>query len=184
MTQPDAQPALERPRKSARSSEIVLTTIYEDHRAEIFAFLVRTTRDRESAEDILQETFIRLIREVRAGRMPSKVRPWLYRVAANAAISRSRRGASLIRLLPRLVERGEPAQPEGEFLRAERDAALHAALGSLSAEGRVALVLAAQGFDGRQIAASIGRTEGATRTLMCRSRIQLRLLLEAAEGQA
>jgi hypothetical protein len=45
-------------------------------------------------------------------------------------------------------------------------------------------LLAAQGFDGREIAASIGRTEGATRTLMCRSRIKLRLLLEAAEGQS
>jgi RNA polymerase sigma factor (sigma-70 family) len=116
--------------------------------------------------------------------MPERVRPWLYRAASNAAISRSRRRTSLTRLLPRLLERAEPARPEGETLRVERDAELHLALATLEPDGRAALLLAAQGFDGREIAASIGRTEAATRTLMCRSRIKLRLLLEAAEGQS
>jgi RNA polymerase sigma factor (sigma-70 family) len=116
--------------------------------------------------------------------MPDEVRPWLYRVAANAAISRSRHGAVWNRLVPRLLDRREPAHPEAEFLRTERDAELHQALANLPADARAALLLAAQGFDGQEIAASIGRTEGATRTLMSRSRAQLRLVLEAGEGRA
>jgi RNA polymerase sigma-70 factor (ECF subfamily) len=178
----EAQPALERLRGGTRSDEVELTALYEAHRAEILGFLVRMTRDREAAEDLLQETFIRLIREGRAGRMPDEVRPWLYRVAANAAISRSRHGAVWTRLVPRLLDRREPGMPDREFLRTERDAELHAALGGLPADARAALLLAAQGFDGQEIAKSIGRTEGATRTLMCRARAQLRLVLEAAEG--
>lgn len=180
----DSRPTLGRPRIGGRAEEAVLTAIYEQRRAEIFAFLVRMTHDRDVAEELLQDTFIRLIREARAGRMPDEVRPWLYRVAANAAISRARRGAIWHRLLPRLVDRSEPVRPEGEALRVERESDLGAALAQLPPDSRAALVLAAQGFDGREIAASIGRTEGATRTLLCRSRVQLRLILEAMEVQA
>jgi RNA polymerase sigma-70 factor (ECF subfamily) len=179
----DGPPVLQRVGGRAGSDEVALTAIYEAHRAELLAFLVRMTGEREAAEDLLQETFIRLIREARAGHTPDKARPWLYRVAANAAISRHRRGAIWTRLLPRLVDRREPAAPESEALRFERESELHTALAKLPPDGRAALLLAAQGLDGHEIAASIGRTEGATRTLLCRSRVQLRLVLEAAEGQ-
>jgi RNA polymerase sigma-70 factor (ECF subfamily) len=180
----EAPPALERLRGRAVVGEVELTRLYEAHRGEVFAFLIRMCRDRETAEDLLQETFIRLIREARAGRMPDEVRPWLYRVAANAAISRGRRGAVWTRLAPRLVERRVPDAPETEFLRTERDTELQAALARLKPDARAALLLAAQGFEGHEIAASIGRTEGATRTLLCRSRAQLRVILEAGEVQA
>lgn len=179
----DAQLALERLRGGAHSDELALTALYEAHRSELFAFLLRMTRDREAAEDLLQEAFIRLIREARAGRLPDAVRPWLYRVASNAAISRVRHGAVWTRLLPRLIDRREPVRPESELLRAERETELHTALAELPPDGRAALLLAAQGFDGREIAASIGRTEGATRTLLCRSRVRLRLVLEAEEWE-
>ena len=79
------------------------------------------------------------------------------------------------------LDRSEPVRPEGETLRVERDSELHVALAALAPDGRAALLLAAQGFAGSEIAASIGRTEGATRTLMCRARVQLRQLLDAAE---
>jgi RNA polymerase sigma-70 factor, ECF subfamily len=180
----DSQPALERLRGGAHSDGLALTALYEAHRAELLGFLLKMTRDREAAEDLLQETFIRLIREARAGRLPDAVRPWLYRVAANAAISRSRHGAVWNRLVPRLVDRREPERPDAELLRAERDTELHAALASLPPDGRAALLLAAQGFNGHEIATSIGRTEGATRTLLCRSRVRLRLALDPAEEQA
>jgi RNA polymerase sigma-70 factor (ECF subfamily) len=179
----DAEPALERLRAGARSDEVALTALYETHRAELFSFLLHMTRDREAAEDLLQEAFIRLIREARSGRLPDAVRPWLYRVATNAAISRARHGAVWNRLVPRLVDRREPLGPESAALRAERATELHTAVAELPPDGRAALLLAAQGFDGREIAASIGRTEGATRTLLCRSRVRLRLVLEAEEGE-
>ena len=176
--------AVLQPVRSARAStDGALAIIYAERRTELFGFLVGMTRDREAAEELLQDTFVRLIRETRAGRPPSDVRPWLYRVAANAAISRGRRGRVALRALPRLFERPEVAPPEGEILRREQHAALRATLANLAPDGRAALLLAAQGFDGREIAAAIGRSEGATRTLLCRSRVRLRLLLETGEGQ-
>jgi len=181
-TAPDEPPpALERARASARVDEAALAAIYEERRGELLAFLVGMTRDAGVAEDLLQDTFLRLIREARAGRMPDDVRPWLYRVAANAAIDRGRRGTALLRLLPRLLERGDPPRPESEFLRSERDAELHAALAHLAPDRRAAVLLAARGFSGAEVAGLIGRTDGATRTLLCRARLELRGILEATE---
>lgn len=168
---------------AAPADELELSELYLQHRGEILAFLLPMTRDSDAAEDILQEAFIRLIREARADRMPDNVRAWLYRVAANLAISRGRRMATWFRIVPRLLERGEPPRPETEFLRREQDEELHAALGRLQPDGRAALLLAAQGFSGHEIAALIGKSETATRTLLYRSRIELRRLAEAAEVQ-
>jgi RNA polymerase sigma factor (sigma-70 family) len=163
--------------------EAALAAIYETRRGELLAFLVGMTRDVEVAEDLLQDAFLRLIREARAGRMPDDVRPWLYRVAANAAIDRGRRGSRLVRLLPRLLDRREPDRPESQVLGSERDAELHAALSRLAPDRRAALLLAARGFSGAEIAASLGRTELATRSLLCRARVELRGVIEASEAQ-
>jgi RNA polymerase sigma-70 factor (ECF subfamily) len=183
-TAPDEQrPALERARPAARADEAELAAIYEARRGELLAFLVGMTRDLDEAEDLLQQTFVTLVREARAGRMPNDVRPWLYRVAANAAITRRRRFATWTRLVPRLLDRGQPDRPEGVALRSERHAELYTALAHLRPDGRAALLLAARGFTGHEIAASIGRSEGATRILMCRARLQLRGLLDTPEGR-
>jgi RNA polymerase sigma-70 factor, ECF subfamily len=177
----DDPPTLEPARAAPRSDEVELATIYEERRGELLAFLVGMTRDVDVAEDLLQDAFLRLVREARAGRMPEQVRPWLYRTAANAAIDRGRRSSALGRLLPRLFERTDPPAPEGEALRSERDATLHAALARLAPDRRAALLLAARGFSGAEVASTLGRTEGATRTLLCRARLELRGLLEPAE---
>lgn len=60
---------------------------------------------------------------------------------------------------------------------------LHAALGRLAPDRRAALLLAARGFSGHEVAGllGLGRTEGATRTLLCRARLDLRSVLDAAE---
>jgi len=177
----EAPPALERARPTARADEVELASIYEERRGELFAFLLGMTRDPDVAEDVLQDTFLKLVREARAGRMPDEVRPWLYRTAANAAIDRGRRGATLARLLPRLLDRSDPPRPESEVLRSERDAELHAALAHLDPDRRAALLLAARGFSGYEVAGLLGRSEGATRTLLCRARLELRGILEATE---
>lgn len=177
----EGQPALERPRPTVRADEAELAAIYEARRGEVYAFLLRMTHDPDEADDLVQETFIKLVREARAGRMPDEVRAWLYKVAANAAISRKRRSATWGRLVPRLLDRGEPERPEGEVVRHERDAAVLRVLDRLGPEARAALLMAAQGFSGHEIAEALKKSDGATRTLMCRARVDLRRMLASAE---
>ena len=70
---------------------------------------------------------------------------------------------------------------EVEVLRRDTGEALVAALGILTDDARTALVMAANGYSGREIADALGRTETATRTLMFRARERLRTFL-VAEG--
>jgi RNA polymerase sigma-70 factor (ECF subfamily) len=149
---------------------------WQAHHGELFGFLHRSTRDASAAEDLLQETFLRLTREARAGRMPGLVRPWLFRVAGNLAVSRARRGSTALRWLQRQVdpESRTAESPESRTVRHESSTDLAAALGHLAPAARSALLLASEGFSGAEIAAAIGRSDAATRTLMCRARLQLR----------
>ncbi len=159
---------------------------WSDHHGEIFAFLVRTTRDPEVAEDLLQEAFLRLTREARADRLPDNTRAWLYRVGANLATSRGRRLAAAARGIARL---GRPPSllpsenlPEQGYLHREGRADLMRVLADLDPAARAALLMASEGFSGADIAAAIGRSEAATRTLLCRTRLRVRGRLESPEA--
>jgi len=156
------------------------------HHGELYGFLSRSTRDQAAAEDLLQDTFLRLTKEARAGRMPGLVRPWLFRVAANLAVSRARRGTTALRWLQRQVdpESRRAESPESRTVRHEAAADMAAALAGLSPDARTALLLASQGFTGVEIAAAIGRSDGATRTLMSRARLRLRTELVTRGGRA
>jgi RNA polymerase sigma-70 factor (ECF subfamily) len=150
---------------------------YERHAAEVHGFLVRTVRNVDVAADLLADAFTKLLVEERGGRWPNHPRPWLYRVASNLAMSRGRRlqvAARVDRVLQARHRDHVSDSPDAEVLRREHRGDLDRALGLLGADARVALLLAAQGFDGATIALMIGRTEAATRTLMCRSRMRLR----------
>lgn len=162
-----------------------VTSAFELYHAELYSFLRRSTRDESAAEDLLQEAFLRLTREVDAGRTPEHLRGWLYRVASNLVISRGRRRVTALDWLSRY---GRPAatetfdSPETDVLARERSSSLEAAMATLPDETRMALLLSADGFSGEEIAAAIGRSHGATRTLLSRARVQVRFELEQRGG--
>ncbi len=155
--------------------------IYESEHAGLFRFIKGVVRDQEQAEDILQEAFLRLVAELRAGPEPDNVHAWLYRVATNLAISRGRRTQTMLRHLPELALLRHAVSPERQVLEAERDEALRTALGSLPLETRAAVVLASNGFTAREIGEALGRSEGAVRMLVSRGRLRLRGLIAAAD---
>ena len=158
-----------------------VTTAFHTHGDELFRVLARTTRDDAEAEDLVQEAFLRLAQEARGGRAPEQVGAWLFRVASNLAMSRFRRRSVARRFLSRFgsAELGDMASsPEAIVIRRENGAAMERALRSLPADARAALVLAGEGFSGREIANSIRRSEAATRTLVCRARMKVRAELE------
>ena len=153
---------------------------YERHAAEINGFLVRAVRDVDVAADLLADAFTKLLIEERGNRWPDQPRAWLYRVASNLVMSRGRhlQVATRIDRVLHAQERDRVSDsPHVEVMRRERRSDLDRALAALGVDARTALLLAAQGFDGATIATTIGRTEVATRTLMCRSRLKLRELL-------
>ena len=61
------------------------------HRGPLFTFLVRMTGDREKAEDLAQETFLRLVKGAAAWEHRARFQTWLYTIARNLCVDQSRR---------------------------------------------------------------------------------------------
>ena len=89
-------------------------------------------------------------------------------------MSRARHNQVVDRYAPALYDRRVGGSPEDEVLRRERDALIRDALASLSETDRAAVVMAAEGYRGPEIARALARTQAATRTLLCRARTRLR----------
>jgi DNA-directed RNA polymerase specialized sigma24 family protein len=89
-------------------------------------------------------------------------------------VSRGRRLRTAQRFLSRLIDRRVQESPEASVAGAEIRSDLLDALAALPADGRIALVMAAHGSTGQEIAAALGKSETATRTALYRARIRLR----------
>lgn len=160
------------------TTELLLTDAYEANHAALVRRLTAITRDPGDAEDLVHEAYIRLAVEVDAGRSPDDAAAWLYRVSWNLAMSRGRHRTVVDRRNAELPRPSSPSEPDRTVIAHETHAALAAALEELSSSEREALVLAAEGYHGDEVADAIGRTLGATRTLLCRARAKLRAQLD------
>jgi RNA polymerase sigma factor (sigma-70 family) len=167
--------------EATASRDDIVADAFIRHEAALLRYVTARTRDADAAADVAHEAFLRLLQEAQAGRTPREPLAWLQRVALNLVISGARRTAVAERFEPRLRPSAASYEtPEVAALVTERDAILNDALTTLEPTERQAIVLAARGFGGREIAARIGRTEGATRTLICRARSRLRADLREA----
>lgn len=57
--------------------------IVEKYKRQVFAFIVRMVNERETAEDLFQETWLRVIRSARGFRGDAKISTWLFQIALN-----------------------------------------------------------------------------------------------------
>jgi len=160
----------------AARSAIVLGA-FQEHAGKLTSFAFGMTRDRDVADDLVQETFLRLVKELAADRTPDNIAAWLFRVCSNLALSRGRRVGVAQRFLRAARRDADELPADIETLRRETNGALLAALATVPADARAALLMAAQGFNGREIADALGRSEVATRTMMFRAREKLRIVL-------
>ena len=154
--------------------DVVIEKAFEDHEAAIRRRALRLTRDADVAADITQEAFLRLFVEAQAGRLPENIEAWLYRTSANLVISRGRRAEVARRYAPRLLCDDRPSQPDEVVLRQEECEVLMAAVATLPGRDGLAVVMAAQGATGQQIASKLELSHVATRALLYRARMRLR----------
>jgi RNA polymerase sigma-70 factor (ECF subfamily) len=158
----------------------IVEAAFTEHRGSLVRHLTFVTRDADAAEDLAQEAFLRLAREIETGRCPDDLGAWLHRVGTNLAMSRGRHLQVVDRREHELSRPSEPDGPEHVVISGELTLAVCAVLAQMSGTERRALTLAANGFRGNEIAATIGRSPGATRTLLCRARAKIREQLQVA----
>lgn len=67
------------------------TYLVDKHKDMAFSVALRIVRNREDAEEIVQDAFVKAYQNMDAFRNKSKFSTWLYRIVFNAAISRTRK---------------------------------------------------------------------------------------------
>jgi RNA polymerase sigma-70 factor (ECF subfamily) len=148
--------------------------LYTDYQRPVLAYLTRLVSDRETAEDLCQETFIKALRGWESRDPTASVVAWLYRIATNTAYDHLRRQRR-IRFTP-LVDTDEP-NADGMPLEShldEREPVLRA-LAQLPAMYRLPLVL--HSYEGRstqEIADTLGVSNSAVKTRLFRARERFR----------
>lgn len=170
-------------RRAALGDSAAFRVLADAHVSRIMNFAFRLLHDRSEAEDVAQETFVRLWKE--AGRYEPKasVSAWLHRIAHNLCIDRLRRR----REHPSDELDGERASQEpGSLLDRKRAAsAVEHALASLPDRQRAAIALVHyQGLSNVETAEILEISVDALESLLARGRRTLRELLKdyRAEG--
>ena len=143
----------------------------------VWAYLARVTGDRTLAEDLLQEAFYRFLRAGTVYESESHRRNSLYRIATNLAVDARRR--SLLRATSNAAGDEIERVPGGTTTAAtERKTDLTRALSQMKPRERAMLWLAyAEGASHREIAKTLGLTEGSLKPLLFRARRKLAGLL-------
>ncbi len=65
--------------------------LVQRHRARVFAFVLRLTQERSRAEDVLQETWLRVVRGAASYTPTAKFTTWVYTIARNLCVDGARR---------------------------------------------------------------------------------------------
>lgn len=169
----------------ADASEVALAMTEDEFRAfydrtsrPLWAYLSRISGDRQIAEDLLQETYYRLLRANVSFESETHRRNYLYRVATNLVHDNRRR---LKPAIDEAVDAGDIASPAHEA-DAETRTDVRRALGHLKPRERALLWLAyAHGSSHAEIATVLGLKTGSIKLLLFRARRKMARILE---GQA
>ncbi|MCC7023668.1 MAG: sigma-70 family RNA polymerase sigma factor [Thermomicrobiales bacterium] len=168
-----------------------LGVLYDRHANVVFALLTRILGDREGAEDLLQEVFLRAWQQARTyDEARGAVRCWLNGIAHNLALNEVRRRGRRPRIWRRAggEEDGSDAYiacidpapgPDSHACSRVRDVGMAQALEQLPRAQRDVLALYAAGFSQSEIAAKLGEPLGTVKSRMRRALCQLRESLPA-----
>ena len=160
--------------------------LVDAYSSKIYRLAVKMLPQQQDAEDILQETFLKAYRGIKAFDGRSKISTWLFRIATNEALMVLRRKhpdfLSLDEPLDTEDGEQEPIQivdwcclPEREFLSDESKEKLDAAVQRLPESLRVVFLLRdINDLSTQETADVLGLSETAVKTRLSRARLRLR----------
>ena len=162
--------------------------VVREHSARVYRLAYRLSGNAQDAEDLTQETFVRVFRSL-ADYTPGTFEGWLHRITTNLFLDLVRRRQRIrFDALPEDTERlpGRAPSPEQVYADTHLDPQIQAALDALPPDFRVAVVLCdIEGLTYEEIAATLGIKLGTVRSRIHRGRVQLRdALAHLAPGTA
>lgn len=171
--------------------------LFDRHKAPILRYCYRYCGHQALAEELAQDTFVRVY-QAAPGYLPEALfRTWLYKIATNVCLNELRRPHYRHQFesldpapdsqgdLPRReIAADNASRPEKRQEREEQQRLVHGAIAQLSGEQRAALLLRVdQDFSYREIGRQLGRSENQVKTLIHRGRRKLKEALSAYFGE-
>jgi RNA polymerase sigma-70 factor, ECF subfamily len=162
----------------AEGDRQALAAVYARYSPGIYGYIRNIVRDRDEAEDLTQQVFLKLMTVRRGSSMRGDFAPWLLRVARNTALDSLRRKRRTLLLDPHEWTPGGVA-PDQDARRSLEDA-----LATLSRGQRDVLVLRdVVGLTPREAGRYLGKSDGAVHMLHHRARCTVRDHLSGCESR-
>lgn len=167
-----------------------LASIVEKYGKLVYRLAIQITKNHEDANDVMQETFLKVYESIEGFRKESAFETWLYRIIVNQALNlvrrRDRRRESSLsdenEIDPRFNLRGSsgyPNSPHDDVEKKELQKWVTQAVDSLPAKHRTVVILHEfEGFTHPQIATILNCSEGTVRSRLHYARRKLRDLLK------
>ncbi|MEO6879375.1 MAG: RNA polymerase sigma factor SigE [Mycobacteriaceae bacterium] len=156
--------------------------VVRQHADRTYRLAYRLSGNAQDAEDLTQETFIRVFRSL-STYQPGTFEGWMHRITTNLFLDMVRRRNRVrMEALPEDYDRvpGDGPSPEQAWSASNLDPDLQEALDSLAPEFRAAVVLCdVEGLSYEQIGATLGVKLGTVRSRIHRGRQALRTFLES-----
>ncbi len=155
--------------------------LFELHKDKVYSVALRFSGLPEEADDIAQETFVKLFDNIGSFRGGAKFESWLYRMVVNTCFDHKRRSRRILPLLDGLIGslRAPGRSALDEVMRAEMSGHVKTAVGCLPADQRIVVVLRyTQGLSYDEIAEILGCPKGtvASRLNRIHKTVEQRLL--------
>jgi RNA polymerase sigma-70 factor (ECF subfamily) len=164
-----------------RGDPAAFDAVFAAYRRRIYGYLVRMTRRRDVAEDLLQETFMRLAEHAKRLAADTRIDAWLFTVAHRLHVSWGRAQtvrAQLAGDFPRREPPGGDRSPLEALCDSQAQLALERGFAGLPAAYReVALLVGVEGLSPSEVAEILGMRADAVRQRLARARTQLAELL-------
>ena len=155
--------------------------IIREYKDGLIFYLRGFTDDILQAEELAEETFVRLATKRPRFNQKSKFKTWLYTIARNIAVDHARRKARYVEITyadcPDIVN--EEANLEQAYIRQERSILLRRAIQKLKPEYRQILwLIYFEGFSNREAAVIMKRSTHSVETLVYRAKRALKQQLD------
>jgi RNA polymerase sigma-70 factor, ECF subfamily len=151
--------------------------IVDRYKDPLVNYLTHLVRSRDRAEEIAQDAFVRLYRNVDKYRERERLAPYLFRIATNLVVSEARRDKRWTLLLPRLQasSRRSAPSPETVVMADEIQREVSAALSRLPIKYRAPLVLfEIEEWSYEEIGKALELRNGTVKSRISRAREMLR----------
>ncbi len=169
--------------------------LVEYHSPKIYRLALKMLGNQQDAEDILQNTFVKVLQNIQSFEGRSSLTTWIYRIAANEALMHLRKRKPEIQVVEGEPDEGDESLtstqfvdwcclPEHELVSAESKRQLDRAIQKLPESLRVVFILRdIEGLSIRETSEALDLTETAVKTRLLRARLRLRELLSVYFGE-